>query len=173
MKKIIVALAVLGLLFAPIFSVTAQTNGETVYILLWHADDTVTADAGDTIVLRHRWGACTYGLVKDYLASVHTELSIDSGPIYVADGKDQYWGPIVFTEAEDPTQQYCIAGSKRGGWIAFWDVSLGILEPGEHEVYFHHWMDHPVLDGGDYDQDGYLDPPDVYTRERTITIVVE
>jgi len=173
MKKIIVAIITLGLFLAPITAVQAQTNGEIEYILLWHADDTVHIDAGNTIVLRHRWGACTYGLVKAYLTSVHIELSIDSGPIYAADGKDQYWGPIVFHEFEDPTQQYCIAGSKIGGWIAYWDVPLDILEPGEYEVYFHHWMDHPVHDGGDYDQDGHIDIPDVYTRERTITIVVE
>ena len=173
MNKFVVALTVLCVLLAPITAVQAQSGNDFRYISLHFAGDTVYVDAGDYIVLGHGWAACTRGFVDAYLTTVHTELSIDGGPIYSADRTDQYWGPIEFSADEEGAPQYCIAGNKKGMWSAHWDYPLGVLGIGEYEVYFNHWMDHPVLDGGDYDGDGHPDKPAVYNRERTFTIIVE
>jgi hypothetical protein len=171
LKKVLVAFITLGLIAAPILSVQAQSEDEIRYISLAFAADRVDIDASDYVVLGYGWVACTRGLVRVYLTGENIELGIDNRPHYIADGKDQYWGPIVSTEDED-AQQYCIAGDKIRLWSAHWDYPLGILEPGEHTVYYHHWLDHPVTDGGDYNGDGQIDTPNLYEIERTITIVV-
>ena len=168
MKKILAAFIALGLLLVPVAAVQAQLNEQ--YISLPFADETVSVSASDYIVIGYGWAACTPGLVRTYLSAMHHEIRVDDVVISIADGKDQYWGPI--TENPDANLAPCIAGNKRTGWSAHWRYPLGTLTPGEHEVYFYHWLDHPVIDGGDYDGDGKVDIFNGLIQERTITIIV-
>jgi hypothetical protein len=171
MKKIIVALTVLGLLLIPVYAVQAQTNDETVYINLNIAPDPVYVDADNYIVLRHGWGACTLGLVRTYLSAVYTELRIDGVLVSVADGNDQHWGPI--TAAPDAYWvQYCIAGNRNTSSVVYWEYPLEYLVPGQYEVSFYYWLDHPVIDGGDLDGDGRIDIREGLFNQRTFTIIV-
>jgi hypothetical protein len=168
MKKILVALITLGLLLAPISAVQAQS---TVRISLDIAPDPVYVNADDNIVLYHGWGACTRGLVQAYLSAVHTEMSFDEGPLYIADGRDQYWGSI--TKMPDgywvPS---CIAGNQKTSSAVYWEYPLGVLSAGEYEVYYTQYLDHPVIDGADYDGDGSLDRWAGVLVERSFTIIV-
>jgi hypothetical protein len=171
MKKIIVALTVLGLLFIPIFAVQAQTNGETVYINLNIAPNPMYVSASDNVILRHGWGACTLGLVRVYLSAVHTQLSINGELVSAADGNDQYWGPI----AKAPDGYWvssCIAGNQNTYSTVDWHYPLSTLTPGEYEVHFYYWFDHLIVDGGDLDGDGYLDKYEGVFNDRTFTIIV-
>lgn len=170
MKKIIVALTVLGLIFVPIFAVQAQTEGETVYINLNIAPDPVYVDAGDDVVLRHGWGACTFGLVKLYLSAVHTELTIDGELVSTADGKDIYWGAI--SNVPDADWSACIAGNQHTASTVDWRYPLGVLPPGEYVIHFYYWLERPIIDGGDYDGDGHMDWIGGVLKDRTFTIVV-
>jgi hypothetical protein len=171
MKKIIVALIVLGLLLVPMYVVQAQTNSEAVYINLNIAPDTVDVKADNYIVLRHGWGACTPGFIKMYLSAVDTELRINGVLVSAADGHDQYWGPI--NKAPDAYWvPYCIAGNQNTSSVIDWQYPLGYLTPGEYEVSFYYWLDHPVIDGADLDEDGRLDIREGLFNERTFTIVV-
>jgi hypothetical protein len=172
MKKIIVALTVVGLLFVPGFAVQAQTNGESVYISLGvQHPDPVYVDANDYIVLGHGWGACTRGFIQAYLSAVHTEVTINGELVSAADGKDQHWGPI--TKAPDAYWvSSCIAGNQNTSSVVNWRYPLGTLTPGEHVVHFRYWFDHPILDGGDWDGDGHLDRWGGTFLDRTFTIIV-
>jgi hypothetical protein len=169
MKKLLVVLITLGLLLAPISAVQAQSNGETVTVNL-SFDNTVYVNAGDYIMLTHGWGACTRGLVKLYLSAVYTEVHLDGVLISMADGKDQHWGPI--TESTNTSWASCIAGDKESGWVSNWQYPLGALSTGEYEVHFYYWLDHPIHDGGDYDNDGRPDLFEGLLQDRTITIIV-
>jgi len=172
MKKIIVVLTVLGLLFVPIFAVQAQTNGETVYINLGFAPDPVYVSSSDYIVLRHGWGACTLGFVKLYLSAVHTEVTINGELVSVADGKDPYWGEITKT----PDAYWvpnCIAGNQNTASSVYWNYPLGTLTTGEYVVHFYYWLDHKIVDGGDLDGDDYLDFYEGTLNDRYFTIIVE
>lgn len=161
----------LGLIIVPIFAVQAQAENEIRYVSLAFSADRVYVDASEYVVLGYGWIACTRGLVQAYLTGENIVLGIDGKPHYIADGKDQYWGAIVSAENE-VAQQYCVAGDKINLWSAHWDYPLGMLETGEHTVYYHHWLNHAVMDGGDYNGDGQMDNPRLFEIERTITIVV-
>jgi hypothetical protein len=169
MKKIFVALITLGLLLVPIFAVHAQS---TVRISLDIAPDPVYVNADDYIVLYHGWGACTRGLVQAYLSAVYTGLSIDDGALYIADGRDQYWGSI--TKMPDGYWvSTCIAGNQKTSSAVYWEYPLGNLTPGEeYEVYYYQWLDHRIIDGADYNGDGRLDSWEGLISQRTFTIIV-
>ena len=168
MKKFLLATLTLVLLMTPLSAVQAQEESDPRYIHLIFSSDIVYVNADDYLVLRHGWSANTRGLVVAFLTSINTELDIGSEPTYFADGKDQYWGEIEYNEGDGDQH-----GNKAGGWSVNWYYPLGNLEPGEYEVAFRYWMDHPVTDGNDNDGDGHPDKPGVYNLERTFTIIVE
>jgi hypothetical protein len=170
MKKITVALTILALLFVSILAVHAQTNGETVSLNLNFTSDPSYVNADDYVVLRHGWGACTKGLVKAYLTAVHTELTINGELVSVADGKDQHWGEL--REANPDFYDGCIVGNEHTPRVVEWHYPLGTLDPGEHEIHFYYWLDHPVIDGGDGDGDGKMDRFEGVITDRTFTIIV-
>jgi len=171
MKKLIVVITVLGLLFVPILTVQAQTNSVTVYVNLNFSTDPVYVNADNYIVLRHGWGTCTPGFVKAYLSAVHTEVTINGVLVSTADGKDQYWDKI--TRAPDTYWvKSCIVGNQKTSSVVQWNYPLGTLNPGEYEINFYYWLDHPIVDGADYDGDGKMDKFEGILNDRTFTIIV-
>lgn len=42
-------------------------------------------------------------------------------------------------------------------WRVYWRYEIGELPPGAYGIYFHYWIDHQFIDGGDYDGDGEVD----------------
>ena len=171
MKQLIVALSVFSLLFVPISTVQAQTNGETIVVNLNIAPDPVYVNADDYIVLRHGWGACTPGFIQQYLNAVHTEVTINDVLVSEADGNDQYWGAI--TEAPDGNWvSSCIAGNQHSSRVVDWRYPLGTLTPGAYVIHFYYWFDHKIADGADYDGDGHLDIFEGVFNDRTFTIIV-
>jgi len=170
MKKIIVALTVLGLLLVPLYAVQAQTNGETVRISLYNSGP-VYVNANNYIVLHHGWMACTKGLVKAYQGAVYTETYINDDLIVLSEDEyNQYWMPINHYEGD--LVQYCIAGNQRTASFVYWEYPLGTLTTGEYEIHFEIGFDHPFIDGGDLDGDGRIDKYDGFWTERTFTIYV-
>jgi hypothetical protein len=131
--------------------------------------DEVIAHTHDEIVLRAGWGACTKGLVKAFQKAAHIDITINREPLYPEGDEALYWSAIEPIELEG-----CKAapnGSQASG--SAWRYSLGSLEQGVYEVYVHWWLDHPIVDGGDWDGDGKMDRVEGTLVENTITIVVK
>jgi hypothetical protein len=133
---------------------------EVFYInppFIWPRDGTavVFAPPDTEVVLRTGWGACTRGLTQAYTQRSETLLTINGEPL-VPDqaASTEYWGPI------EPRyigpENACVNGTDIL-YVAFWEYSLGVLEPGEYFVEFSWGLDQPFQDGGDYDGDGKPD----------------
>jgi hypothetical protein len=131
--------------------------------------DELTAHTYDEIVLQAGWGACTQGLVKAFQQAAHIDITINGEPLYPAGDEALYWGATELMELEG-----CKAApSGDQASVAKWRYPLGSLEPGIYEVYVHYWLDHPIIDGGDWDGDGKMDKIEGTLVENTITIVVK
>jgi len=172
MKKIIVTLTVLCLVFVSTSIVNAQSEDEILKIYLDYTDGTVYASASDYLVLRHAWGACTQGLLNLYLNAVHTEIDINGEILSTADGNNQFWLPM-YLNPDVNVEPYCIAGGKKGLWTVAWEYPLGKLQPGEYEISYKNWFDHKITDGSDSDEDGLVDHWEGIFQDKTFTIIVE
>lgn len=167
MKKLLVFSITLGLLLAPVTAVQAQSMVE---ISLGFAPDTVYVQAGDYIVLRTGWGACTRGLVRKYQNAAHYELMLDDVPLITPGEDDQYFTPIE--PLPNPGWNCITAPHGRNTSVTDWRYPLGTLGSGTYEIYFHQWVDRKVTDGADGDYDGRLDVYEGTIRERIITLIV-
>ncbi len=168
MRKIFVAFIVLGLIFATTLTAQAQ---ETVEITLHNAPDIVYVQTGDNIILRTGWAACTYGLVRSFQNAANYKLMLDETVLVSPENDNAYFTPI---EPADVTTHACIAAPNGQNLSKTdWRYPLGQLEAGTYEIYAHVWLDHRIIDGGDYDGDGHVDFMEGTLFERTITLIVE
>ena len=168
MKKRIVVYLILCLACAlASTSALAQSEDDSVLILPWKQDE-ITVSADQELILGWEWIACTPGLVQAYLTAVHPQWSLDDEPILSDEEASQYWGPIESRGEGDG----CLVG--RGTtWGSSWRYSIGTLAPGVYEIRLLHWLDHPVIDGGDWDGDGKIDRWAGPMSDDTVTVYVE
>ena len=167
MRKLVVISVLLCLAFAPISATAFAQSSDSVEINPLFVDEkTVSTD--QELILRAGWGACTRGLVRAYITAAHYEWTLDGTPISLDEETAQYFGPI---EAVGPSDT-CVAGNGTL-WASLWRYSIGTLDPGTYEISVHQWLDHPVIDGGDYDGDGRMDRFGDQASEGTVTVTVQ
>lgn len=109
--------------------------------------------AGQTVILHGRWGACRPGLVRAYIQGSETVVTLDGALLLSPEQIDQLWGPIVVDEPNEA----CLMGDAI--YIAHWYYELPYLPPSPDPYVIHtqFFLDHPLIDGGDWDGDGKPD----------------
>jgi len=126
-------------------------------------------------VVQSGWGACTEGLVNEFIKASNFELELlaEDGSLYLVltpDDFDELWSPI---QSLGYTTEWCRGEQKTS--FASWRVPLNDLPAGVYKLHFAGWIDHPLQDGGDYDGDGTPDVvrPEDYGGETVNTIIVK
>ena len=169
MKKIVAISLLVCLAIAMVYvSAMAQGNGYVV-VNPYYWDSSTEVSTDTTIILGIGWAACRRGPIQPFLKSVHMYWSIEGGSVFAPDVDiNQYWSSIY---ERPPHTIVCMGKTPETVWATYWNYSLGTLAPGEYEVYFDWWLDHPVTDLADSDGDG---KPDIFRDlgDKTITIRV-
>jgi hypothetical protein len=152
--------------------VAGDGNGEII-ITPWKKDQTYHIHPGQIGVIESGWGACTAGLVRVYIKVSNYELALNGETILTPEQVDTLWGPIEHHEPDPGYEDVC--NNKTAGFRASWRYALDGLQPGEYDLHSRIWIDHTLIDGGDYDGDGKPDliTPDSYYYDTHNTIVVE
>ena len=158
MSKKTISLTLMTLLLAALTlsTATAQSEVEEVRISPWLSGQEYVVGPGQVGVIRAGWAACTRGLVRVFINASNFELTLNGEPLLTPEQVDQLWGPIAPCETcPGPCR------GKQEPVSASWRYVLD-LPPGEYELHSTIWIDHPLIDGGDYDGDG---APDVFRPE--------
>ena len=110
---------------------------------------------GDSIIIRSGWGACTRGLAQAWTKQNKISLWVNGEPVFSSPKEAQvFWGePESFLL---PDGSSCV-NDVDSGWRVYWEYSLGELAEGTYIIHYEENVDHPFLDGGDYDGDGQPD----------------
>ena len=155
----------------------AEDTGEA-YIIPWKipfdesGNRVITVNQNQPVVLGARWGTCTRGLGQAWPNHANLYYEIDGSPLLpdVRDGR-AFWTAPEPSPLWDPTP--CIPHTDTV-WGIFWRYPIGTLTLGSHEGYLRLWIDHQVVDGGDFvDGDGLIDHYRGVLFEGTFTIVVK
>lgn len=145
-NKVLVILALIFLLLIP--STAALAKNEPVYVSPFGGDFTVTSR--DQVVIRYGWVACSKGLVNDYIDSVNHLFFLDGELIRKAQAQDKsYWSAPNEYELDDIPSSICLWDVDKV-WVAYWEYSLGRLEPGDYELALERTFAFPVIDGTGY-----------------------
>ena len=150
----------------------AQTDDDVVVInpIRWDPEQVVYSD--QTVIFELGWAACNRGLVQDFLNANYLAFILDGSPVVAPEEVNQYWGPIEKIPAP-PAAEACLGRTPVMLWRKQWSYQYGTLEAGDHTLQFILKLDHPVLDGGDYDGNG---APDLFAgtlHDFEVTIHVE
>lgn len=131
------------------------------------------AEAGQEVVIRAGWAACTRGLTEAFThaAAVSMQVDYDGAPwLNVEPPSREYWSR---PQPSGNSTSACVMQTSNY-WSTQWLYSLGTLEAGEYSLHFVYTISHPLPDGGDYDGDGRPDlfTPETFINEVDVTIVV-
>lgn len=157
MKKIILISIVVCLSIILTSSMALAQSADDVVVInpiRWDPAKTVYSD--QTIIFDLGWAACNRGLVQNFLNANYLAFILDGSPVVSSEEVNQYWGPIQQIPAP-PAAEACVGKTPEKLWRAKWDYQYGTLEAGDHTLRFILKVDHPVLDGGDYDGNGAPD----------------
>jgi hypothetical protein len=113
-----------------------------------------TVNAGDTVLLGARWGACTSGLAWSARKALSYDYSFDGEPLAI----DFLWDRPVVQAIGPGWDEPCIAGPNDGqSWWIYAEYPIVFEETGVYEVGVAISSSRPLIDGGDYDGDGKID----------------
>ena len=151
----------------------AQTSEDVVVINPIRWDSTQTVYSNQTIVFDFGWAACKRGFIKTFLNANDLSFSMDGSPLFSSSAEaSQYWGPVQQTPAP-ASAEACLGRTPETIWATYWMYTYGTLNAGDHMLHFTMSVDHPVLDGADYDGNG---APDIFSgtlQDLDLTIHVE
>ena len=167
-RKLISLITCLVLVFNFGFvSDTAQADDNEEYVIypafIYPPDGSVDiyVPVGDTIIIKTGWGACTRGLAQAWTMQDEISLSVNGESVFsTPDEAQSYWGKVE----SYPINFECINGTDFG-YRVYWIYSLGELEAGTYTIHYEENVDHPFLDGGDFNGDG---EPDINERHYSI-----
>lgn len=176
MNKPFVSLVLVMLLVASLVIATAAaaSEPEEVIITPWMDGQEYTIGPGQLGVIRAGWGACSRGLVQAYINASNYELSLNDTTLLTPEQVDELWGPMGPFVPAPPNEDACPGNTKP--MRASWQYPLTDLAPGTYTLHTLIWIDHPLIDGGDYDGDGKPDlftPENLYYNTENTIIVVE
>lgn len=149
---------------------TAQSE-EVVIHPLRDRNKTFTVHVGQVVKIRYGWGAASRGLVQSYINAVDQEHTLNGASLFASSREaKQYWGPIE--PATPATVALCPNKPQDTLFFSYWVYRLPDLPPGAYNLHTDVSVNHPMIDGCDWDGDGKLDRGDA-SWWSTITIIVE
>ena len=165
------------LLLAGLVVATGAAGDEPEEVRIYPSMDGFTYDIlpGQVGVLRVGWAACSQGLVGVWIAASNYEVTLfdaetqDEIEHLTPEDVDVLWGPI---ELMSEPMEACVGQSRNA--YSLWHYPLDELGPGEYTLASSMWIDHTLIDGGDYDEDGRPDlfRPEEYYFDTVNTIIV-
>lgn len=172
MRKPVFSVMLILLLLAGLVVATGAAGSEEVDVTVWFEGETIVEE-GQVAVLRAGWAACSPGLVRAFISAINFEVTLNDAPLLSPEEVDGLWGTIdIYDEPPDFAEDCVGQGRPAHGQ---WRYVLDDLPSGTYEVHTSWWMDHLVIDGGDYDGDGKPDQftPENFYGETVNTIIVE
>lgn len=155
MRKLVIVICIAVLMLAAAGPALADQGGwkDRVYIGPWSG--TVSIGPGEEPVLRLGWSACSEGLTSDFIdVAVHNIVIVkDAIPVGTySTGDGEFSKPAVFGSSDA-----CLHGDGTT-WVTWWNLDdLGVDDPGTYEVQWEFYVEWPIVDGGDWDGNGYVD----------------
>jgi hypothetical protein len=170
MKRAAFSVALVLLLLAGLVVATGVAADEApVVVPLWRS---ATHEVGpdQDIVLLYGWSACNRGLVHAFVNASNLEVALDGVVILSPQDMEELWSPVM---GYDPPVQWPECLAKGPPSKALIEYVLSGLEPGTYMLYASFWLNHPVVDGGDWDGDGKIDryTPETYDGG-TLNIII-
>ena len=112
-----------------------------------------TVHVGDTVLLGARYGACVPGLAWSARNALSYDYSLDGEPLAF----DFAWDRPVAVPYHTETGT-CMAGPDDGQlWWIYAEYPIVFDEPGDYEIGAVVSSSRPLIDGGDWDGDGFID----------------
>ena len=150
---------------------TPAAQKEEVRIAPWY--DEVTVGPGQEAVIRWGWGNCTRGLTDDWVnATVHRYTLKRNGVVVQeisAQKAEKYWSAPYVTDGQI---ELCVWPAQNT-WASIWEYDkLKLNSPGDYELEVYVFLEEPLIDGYDMDQDGQADWYDGLFYDRTVVIHV-
>jgi hypothetical protein len=125
---------------------------------------------GDNIIIKTRWGACTPGLAQAWTNQNDLTLLVNGVSAFLlTETSRDFWSMPVGMPLGSPSP--CVNGSDTGWWV-FWDYSLGALDAGTYAIHWEGNINHPFLDGTDFDGDGKPDKLDGHHVSVDFNVIV-
>lgn len=156
MKKTRFALALILLLVAGLAVPIGVAGDEPdpVFIPVWIHNAEYHVYPEQVAVIGWGWAACNPGLVRMFVKAINFEVTFNDQGILTPADVDGLWSEVTLYDPQ-PDWPECVAGGPRA--VARWRFELPTLEPGRYELRTWWWLDHPIIDGADYDGDGRPD----------------
>ena len=110
---------------------------------------------GDSIIIRTGWAACTRGLAQAWTKQNKISLWVNGESMFSSPDEAR----LFWSDPESypfPSESSCV-NDQESGWAVYWEYPLGELAEGTYTIHYEENVDHPFLDGGDYDGDGKPD----------------
>lgn len=172
MKKRTFLVMLVLLLLAGLVVASGAAGSEEVNVSVWNGGE-ITIGEGQVAVIRAGWAACSPGLVRAFISAINFEVMLDAELLLSPKDVDGLWGTIEIYDEPPPGMSACVGKGLPAH--SAWHYVLDGLTPGTYEVHTSWWMDHTVIDGGDYDGDGIPDRfgPENFFGESTNIITVE
>jgi hypothetical protein len=162
MRKSVFSLTLVLLLLAGLVVATGTAGAQPTEVRIYPYEDGWTYDIypGQVGVVWAGWAACSPGLVRTWIGASNHELTLDEVTILTPEDGDELWSAIEIFESPPPFAPYCVGTGRPA--MANWQYVLDGLAPGVYSLGSRIWIDHPLIDGADFDGDRR---PDLLTPE--------
>jgi formylglycine-generating enzyme required for sulfatase activity len=138
-------------------SETQTPGGSQVDIIPFGEDQVISAS--DEVKFAFCWTAATSAYANEYADRVRLHIQLDGEELTIP---DDAWGPLEVTEDVD--------GDGVEDYARCFDLYVGRLEPGVHEVYMTTEIPGGMTDGFDLDGDDQLDWYESYEGSMYLTV---
>lgn len=172
MKIVYIFVIALCAVFTVFLPAAAQPEPVDIFPGRFQPDGTTISVApGQEVVLFARWGACAPGLTRAFTRSARLEWSIDGQALFTSQKEvSQYWSAPFSKPITGESS--CVNGSSTA-WLSYWEYPLSSLAPGKtYTIHLVYAIDHPMIDGGDYDGNGAPDTFEGIFQDATVFLQV-
>jgi hypothetical protein len=174
MKKLI-RLCLYATVLAVLFSTSAanplRAPGQSGVVHIDpNRDDIVYVSGGEQAIISWGWGACSKGLTNDYREAVRQRYLLVKDGLRIqriTAGTRDWPRPAP----ADGPKELCIWPAPYLWRTEYTSPPLNLPSPGTYQLRVTIWLLVPVIDGGDWDQDGHADWFGTEPVERAITII--
>jgi len=151
-SKVFVFLTIVCILVIPFTVALAKNEPRNIFPF---DNREYTVSSKDEVIIHYGWVTCSKGLVNDYIDAASHVIYFDGALVENVQKSDKSYWDLPY-QHEEWLGVFCLWEVDHL-WLAYWDYSLGKLQPGDHELVMERTLAFPVIDGQDQDGDGMLD----------------